>query len=101
MKTQHQRTWISRVKALAHDASPETTRGAILGNLFQQIIVRIEEERKSRRKVVYFQTGLHGRFDISNSISERECHLLDRGRAGFANVIAADRNRVPVGHLVG
>src|SRR5689334_8401157 len=87
------------METLAHDARPQTARRAVFRNFFQQVVVRIEEEREAWRKIVDFQSGFQSRFDVSDRISKGEGDLLDRGRAGFANMIAADRNRVPLRHF--
>src|SRR2546421_462423 len=56
----------------------------------------IEEERNARREFIYFETSRDGCFDISDSISQSEGHFLHGGGSCFANVIAADRDRVPL-----
>ena len=44
--------------------------------------------------------ALERRVDVGDAVGEREGHLLDRGRARLAHVVAADRDRVPVRHAV-
>ena len=61
--------------------------------------MRVEEKRKARRKRVDVHAGGHRRFDVREAVGEREREFLHGGRAGFANVIARDRDRVPLGHL--
>ena len=39
--------------------------------------------------------------DVGHPVGDRERELLDRGRAGLTDVVAADRDRVPAGHLAG
>ena len=39
--------------------------------------------------------------DVLDRVRERERELLHRRRAGFANVVAGDRDRIPVRHLGG
>ena len=87
------------MKAFADDARPEPPRGAKLGDLFQQIVMRVEEERDARRKLIDLQAGFESSLDISNGIGEGKGQFLDRRRPGLSDVIAADRNCVPVGHL--
>src|SRR5438105_2659891 len=84
------------MKTFAHDARPQPPRRAKLGDLFEQIVVRVEEERNARRKLVDGESCLDCGLDVSNRIGERKRQLLHRGRAGFANVITADRNRIPI-----
>ena len=61
----------------------------------------VEEEAEARREVVDPQAPGEGVLDIGHPVGDREGQLLDRGRAGLADVVAADRDRVPARHLVG
>ena len=90
VKPQHQRTRVAGVKTIAHDPGPETPRRAKLGNLFQKIVVRVEEERDAGRKFIDLEPGVDRSFDVSDGIGDGKSHFLDCGRTGFANVIAAD-----------
>src|SRR5207237_268072 len=89
----------ARVKALAHDTRPQTPRGAKLGYFFQKVVMRVEEKRDPRREFVDFQACLACRFDISNRVGDGERDFLNGSGARLANVIPADRNRVPVGNF--
>src|SRR5688572_1184308 len=99
MKPEHQRTRIASLETIPHDARPQPPGGAKLGDLLEQIVVRVEEERNARREIVDREAGCERGFDIGNSIGERECNFLYRSRSRFADVITADRDRVPVRHL--
>ena len=50
-------------------------------------------------KRVDVQSRGAGGFDVGDGVGERERHFLHRRRAGFADVVAADRDRVPLRHL--
>ena len=54
---------------------------------------RVEEEREPRREVVDAQAALDGGLDVGHPVGDRERQLLDRGRAGLADVVAADATR--------
>ena len=43
--------------------------------------------------------AVHGSLDVGDGVGERERDFLHRRRAGFPDVIAADRDRVPLGQL--
>ncbi len=58
--------------------------------------MRVEKERQARGEGVDFEARLEGRFDVGDGVGESECHFLDRRRACFADVVAADRNRIPL-----
>ncbi|HTU03278.1 MAG TPA: methylmalonyl-CoA mutase family protein [Candidatus Sulfotelmatobacter sp.] len=45
------------------------------------------------------EAGSDGGLDIRDGVGESEGHFLDRGGTGFANVVTADRDGVPLGHL--
>jgi hypothetical protein len=52
-----------------------------------------------RRELVDVQPALDRRLHVREAVHERERKLLDRVRAGLADVVAGDRDRVPLGHL--
>src|SRR5579885_3044666 len=52
VEAEHLRARVARVEALAHDSRPETARGAELRDLFEEVVVRVEEEGEARRELV-------------------------------------------------
>ena len=56
----------------------------------------VEEEGNPRRELVDAESGSQRRIHISNGIRKSERDFLDRGGARLANVIAANRDRIPV-----
>ena len=75
-------------------------RGAELGNLLQKIVMGIEEEGEARREIIHGQTAPERGLHISDGVAESKRHFLHGSRARFANVISADRNRVPLGRAL-
>jgi hypothetical protein len=63
--------------------------------------VGVEEEAEPRRERVDRQAGLQRQLDVGEAVGERERQLLGGGRAGLADVVAGDRDRVPARHLGG
>src|SRR5438046_1447069 len=60
VESKHRGTRILRMESLGHYLVPDFSRGPIFRDLLEKIIVRIEEERKPGRKIVYVETGTAG-----------------------------------------
>ena len=93
------RALVLRLVALGHELVPDAPRRAELGDLLEEVAVAVEEERQARREVVDPQTAGEGGFDVGHAVGDGEGELLDRGRAGLADVVATDRDRVPARQL--
>ena len=59
----------------------------------------VEKEAQPTGKLIDVDACGDGGFDVGKTIGEGEGKLFGRGASGFANVIAADRYRVPFRHL--
>ena len=94
VKTQLQAAVIFGAKAVTHDVGPDFPRGAILGNFLEKVAVRIKEEAETRGELVNGQPARERPLDILDAVAQREGQFLHGGRPGFADVIAADRNRI-------
>ena len=94
------RARVLRAERLAQLARPDAPRGAVLGDLLEEVDLRVEEERQARREVVDVEAALDGLLDVGEAVLERERELLLRGRAGLADVVAGDRDRVPARHVL-
>src|SRR5439155_22161930 len=86
---------VLRLEALLHRAGPEAPGGAELGDLLEEVVVDVEEEAEPAGEAVDVEAALDRRVDVGHAVAEGEGELLRRGRAGFADVIAADRDRIP------
>ena len=93
-----QRARVLRAVGVAQLARPDPPRGAVLGDLLEEVDVRVEEERQPRREVVDVEAALDRLLDVGEAVLERERQLLLRRRAGLADVVAGDRDRVPARH---
>src|SRR5213595_3267223 len=89
------------MESIAHDASIEASRSAEFGHLLEQVTVGCEEERKPWSKGIDGQPRIDGSSYVLDGIRQGECQFLDRGGAGFANMVSGDRDRIPAGKLVG
>ena len=99
MRPQHPRAGILRTVLLPHRPCPDASRGAELGDLLEELVVNVEEERQPGREVVNRQPARQRRLDVGEAVGQGERQLLCRGAAGLADVIAGDADRVPLGHL--
>ena len=68
VEAKHHRVRILRAEAVAHQVRPEPARGAVLRDLLEQIVVRVEEERKPRRKFIDGQSGGDCGIDIGDRV---------------------------------
>jgi hypothetical protein len=71
---------------------PEFAGGAVLGDLLEKIVVRVEEEAEARREIVDREAAFERPIHVLDAVAQGERQFLQRGRTGFADVIAADRN---------
>src|SRR6185436_18325474 len=101
VEPQHQRARIARLETFAHDTRPHSSSSTKLGNLFKQVVMRVEEEGKPGSKIINLQSGFQRGFDVRDSVSDGESDFLNSGRSGFTNVITTNRDRVPVGYFAG
>src|SRR6266480_1504114 len=62
--------------------------------------MRVEEEGEPRRELVDVEASLNAPLDVREPVRERERQLLGGGRAGLADVVAGDRDRMPERHLL-
>ena len=93
------RARIGRAEAIFHDPRPQPPRRAELRDLLEEVVVRVEEERQPLPERIDVEPGLARRLDIGDRVGERERDFLHRRRSRFADVIPADRDRVPLRHF--
>ena len=99
VEAHEERALVARAVAVAQLARPDAARGAVLRDLLEEVEVRVEEEGEARREVVDVEPALDGRLDVREAVGEREGELLRGRRAGLADVVAGDRDRVEERHL--
>ena len=66
----------------------------------RKLLWALKKKESARGKLVDVESGVDGALHISDAIGQGECDLLNRGRSGFAHVIAGDGNRVPLGDVL-
>jgi hypothetical protein len=90
---------VRRPEPIAHDTRPEPARRAELGDLLEEVIVRVEEKGEPLANGIDIETGINGRLRVGARMRKRERQLLCRRGAGLANVIPAHGDRIPSRHL--
>ena len=85
---------VLRLEPVFHYLVPDLARSAVFGNLFEEIIVRVEEKAEPWAEVVHVQPASPRPFHVLHAVVKGECQFLQRGRTGLANVISADRNGI-------
>src|SRR5439155_19170390 len=73
---------------------------SVLVDLLEHVVVSVEKEAEPRREAVDLHPASETGVDVREAVGQSEGQLLNRGGAGFANVIAADAHRVPLRHLL-
>src|SRR4029079_6059644 len=101
MKAKLPRARLLRFEPLFHDAEPDTARRAILGDLLEEIIMRVKEKREARREFIDVEALANSVLDIFNAIAQRKREFLRSSGTGLTDVITGDRNAVPSRHLFG
>src|SRR5207253_692488 len=59
-----------------------------------KVVVGVEEKAQPRTEVVHIEAASARPLHVLHAVVKGECQFLQRGRAGLADVISADRNRV-------
>ena len=95
VEAQRERLRVRRAEALGHHARPQPPRRPELRHLLEEVVVRVEEERQPRAELVGRQPRRDRRLAVGDPVRDRERELLHRGRAGLADVVPGDRDRVP------
>ena len=94
VEAQGERALVARPEALAHERGPDPAGRAEFRDLGEDVVVGVEEEREARREDVDLEAGRDGRLDVGDAVREREPELLRGTRAGLADVVPGDRDRV-------
>ncbi len=94
------RPLVAGPEALGHDPGPHPPCRPVLGDLLEEVVVGVPEERQPGSEVVHLEPGRQRRLDVGDAVGEREGDLLDGGRPRLPDVVARDRDRVPVGQLL-
>ncbi len=90
-----------RAVHVAHPACPDPAGRAELGDLLEEVDVRVEEEGQPRREHIDVEPAGEPELGVAESVGERERQLLCRCRPGLPDVVPGDRQGFVVGYLGG
>ena len=99
VEAQLRRTGLLRAVALTHPACPDAPGRPVLGDLLEEVAVRVEEEAEPRCEVVDAEACAHRRLDVGEPVRQCEGELLGRGGSRLTDVVAGDRHGVPARQL--
>ena len=99
MRAQRQRARVLRIELL-HQLGPQQPRGAHLGDFHEEVHADRPEERQPRREAVDVEAGGEAGAHIFDAVGERIGELEVLRRAGFLHVIAGDRDRIELRHVL-
>ena len=99
MGAQHHRLGILRVELL-HDPPPQQARGAHLGDLEIEVHAHRPEERQATGELVHVHAAGDAGAHVLEAVGKRESELDGLVGAGFLDVIAGDRDRVELRHVL-
>ena len=100
METQLPRRFLAGAVLVPHRLGPQHAGRPVLGDLLEDVVVGVEEEAEPRREGVDVQAARQAGVDVVEAVGQREGQLLHGGRAGLADVVAADADRVPLRHML-
>src|ERR1700730_18033607 len=90
----------SGAEGVAHPNGPDPSRYTRQRDVFD-VEAAIEKEGKARTELLDRDSTRREHLRVSESVRERVSGWLHRSRAGFTDVITADRDRIPAGHFAG
>ena len=99
VRAQRQRIGLLGLERL-DQLGPQEARGAELGHFHEEVHADAEEEREPRREGVDVEALGLGGADVFEPVGQREGQLLDQRRARLLHVIAGDRDRVELRHVL-
>jgi hypothetical protein len=73
---------------VADDLGPHPPAGPELGDLLEEVVVHVPEERQPRRELVDRQAGVDAELEVADAVGQGEGQLLDPGRPGLTDVVA-------------
>jgi len=85
-----------------HGLGPDPAGRPHLADLLEEVAVCVEEEGKPGAEGIDVELlAAQHVFDVLHAVAKREGQFLDRRGAGLADVVARNRDRVPLGNVQG
>jgi hypothetical protein len=66
-------------ETVLHQSIPDLARGAVFGDLFEEVVVRVEEEAEAGAEVVDVEAAAARPFDVFDAVVDGEREFLQRG----------------------
>ena len=76
MEAQQARAVVLRAETVFHQAVPNLAGGAVLADLFEEIVVRVEEEAKARAELVHIKAAAARPLDVLHAVINGERQFL-------------------------
>src|SRR5688572_3871443 len=101
MKSHYEGARILCAVALAHVSRPDAPGRPQLRDLLEEIVVNVPEERETGRELVDVETPCYSPLHIRESVGQRERELLSSRGARLPDMVAGDRNGIPLRDVLG
>src|SRR5207244_1702041 len=94
VESEEPRTRVLRPERVPHLAGPDPAGRAVLRELLEQIVVRVEEEGQARREVVHLESAVDPPADVFHAVRQGEGPPLSGGRPSSATSNARQSRRM-------
>src|SRR6185437_16343652 len=94
VKTQLPAPLVSGAVAIAHHVRPDLARRAVFGDLFEEVVMSVEEEAQPPGEIVDSKAALQCPVDVLDAVAQGKRKFLLSGGPRFANVIPANGNGI-------
>ena len=99
VRTQRERAIVLRIELALHQAGPQQACGAHLRHFHEVVHADRPEERQARGELVDAHAGCDTGAGVFDAVGQGVGQLQVGRRSGLLHVIAADRDRVELGHV--
>src|SRR5712691_2121200 len=100
MESQAHGHWVCCTVTIVEPPGPDAPSRPVLRDLLEEVDMGVEEEREAWSERVDVQAALQPELHVGEAIRERERELLRGRRPGLSDVVARDREWMPIGHML-
>jgi hypothetical protein len=94
MKAHQATAFVFRAETFLHQPVPDFSRCPVFGDLFEEIVVCVEEKAKPWAELVDVEAASARPLHVFDAVVDREGELLQRGGSRFSYVVTRDRDRI-------